>query len=377
MLRSQLIMGGVAAGVLGLATVVGCGDSGTGGAGGSAGGVQPKGRPSGAAKGDASGPKALAATKIYIGTTDRSGAASTTAWEQYGYDLDGQITSMDFSHHCKPSSGASPKDIFPDGKDGRDNAFGKKLLPLVLSAAGQGTDIQGSLNKAITDGSFTIIIDLPDLGSGANYDPLSAFLLGGKEGTPMGGPTTWKLVPELLTDGMTATSAKVKFPNSYLNGNTWVSGDKGTVNLSLAIAGFSLNLTISSAVITMDLGGDHNTASNGTIAGVLDTEAFIGELKKVVGAFSTDLCQGGAVESILNQIRQASDIMSDGTQDATKTCNGISIGLGFDASNVTLGPAGTPAMMQPDPCLTTGSTTGATTTSTGTGTSTSTAAGGG
>jgi len=358
--------------VLGLATVVGCGDSGTGGAGGGSGGITPKTRPSGASKGDASGPKALAATKIFIGTTDRMGAASTTAWEQYGYDLDGQVTSMDFSHHCKPSSGASPKDVFPDGKDGRDNAFGKKLLPLVLSAAGS-TDIQGSLNKAITDGSFTIIVDLPDLGSGDTYDPLSAFLLGGKEGTPMGGPTTWKLIPELLADGMTASSAKVKFPNSYLTGNTWVSGDKGTVNLSLAIAGFSLNLNIASAVITMDLGGDHNTATNGTIAGVLDTEAFILELKKVVGAFDTSLCQGGAVDSILNQIRQASDIMSDGSQDPTKTCNGISIGIGFDAANTVLGGAGTPAMPAPDPCETTASSSG----STGTGTSSSSSGTGG
>ena len=83
MLRSQLVVGGLAVGLLGLATVVGCGDSGTGGAGGGASGagVQPPTRPSGASKGDASGAKALAATKIYIGTTTRAGADSPTAWE--------------------------------------------------------------------------------------------------------------------------------------------------------------------------------------------------------------------------------------------------------------------------------------------------------
>jgi len=367
MLRSHLsIIGSVAVGCLSLATVVGCGDSGTGGSGGGSAGIQPKARPSNAPKGDASGPKALAATKIYIGTTTRAGADSPTAWEDFGYDLDNQVTAADFSHHCKPNSNASPKDVFPDGKDGRDNSFGKKLLPIIKSAAGS-TDIQGSLNKAITDGTFTIIVDLPDLGNATDYNPLQAFLLGGKEGTP----GTWKLIPELLT-GMTPDTAKVKFPNSYLAGNTWVSGDKGTVDLSLNIAGFSIDLKIASAVITMDLGADHNSATNGTIAGVLQTEAFISELKKVVGAFSPDLCQGQAVESILNQIRQASDIMADGSQDATKTCDGISIGIGFDATNTTLGGLGAAAMPQGDPCMATASsssasTTTSTTTSTGTG----------
>jgi hypothetical protein len=35
---------------------------------------------------------------------------------------------------------------------------------------------------------------------------------------------------------------------------------------------------------------------------------------------------------------QASDILSDGTQDPTQTGDGISIGLGFNATVVQLGP---------------------------------------
>jgi hypothetical protein len=38
-------------------------------------------------------------------------------------------------------------------------------------------------------------------------------------------------------------------------------------------------------------------------------------------------------------IGQASDILQDGTQDPTKTCDGITIGLGFEADAVLLGPA--------------------------------------
>lgn len=353
MLRSHWLIGGLTAGILGIASIgsVGCDDAGgAGGTGGTSGGagIQPPGRPSGGKAGDGSGKKSIAVTKIVLGT------ASNTAWQDLGYDLDGKVTTAsNLTDHCTPNSNGSAKDVFPDGKEGRDNSFGKKLLPIVKSAAGS-TDLEGSLNKAISDGSFTIIVDLPDLGAEANYDPMKAYLLGGKNGTPMGAPTTWELVPELLT-GTTPDSSKVKFTNSYLTDNTWVSGDKGVVNLSLAIAGFTINLQINSALISMKLDDAHAKASGGVIAGVLKTEDFITELKKVVGAFSQDLCMGQAVESILNQIRQASDIMADGTNGAGKTCDGISIGLGFEGAATTLGAVGMPAEPQPDPCLATSS----------------------
>jgi len=275
-------------------------------------------------------------------------------WETLGYDLDGKVTTAsNVSDHCKPNSNGSAKDTFIDGKEGRDNSFGQNLIPIIKSAAGS-MDLEASLDKAISDGTFTIIVHLPDLGNGTNYDPLKAYLVGGKDGMPMGAPTIWKMVPELLT-GTTPESSKVSFANSYLNDNTWVSGDKGTVNLSLAIAGFSINLAINAALITMKLDPMHNTATGGVIAGVLKTEDFITELKKVVVAFSKDLCMGQAVESILNQIRQASDINADGSNDPTKTCDGISIGLGFEGKQTMLGGVGDPAMPQPDPCLATSS----------------------
>ncbi len=361
MLRSNIVLAGLTASVLCVSSI-GCGDSGgTGGAGGQASqaGAQPPGPPSGAKAGDGTG-KAFGVSKLYIGTTDRSGAESPTAWENYGYNLDNQITTTDYTKHCKANGGASPADTFKDGKDGRDNAFGKSLLPIIKSAA-MGTDLQASVNKALTDGTFTIIVDIADLGDGKDYNPLKAYLLAGKE---RDATNTWKIVPELL-DGTTPDTSKVKFLQSYLTNNTWVSGSKGKVSLSLSVAGFSLSLDINSAVIAMDLDGTHANATNGTIAGVLNTEQFITELQKVVGAFDPSLCTGPTVDSILNRIRQASDIMSDGTQDPSKTCDGISIGIGFDATNVNIGGLAAAAMPQPDPCMTTSSTSSSSSTGTG------------
>jgi len=41
--------------------------------------------------------------------------------------------------------------------------------------------------------------------------------------------------------------------------------------------------------------------------------------------------------------------MSDGTQDPTQTCDGISIGLGFDGALVQVGAAVAPTS-PPNPC---------------------------
>lgn len=360
MLRSHFMLAGLCASALGLASI-GCGDdTGTGGAS-SNGGAQPPKPTSGApaAEGDS---VSMGISKLYIGTTTRAGADSSTAWEDYGYDLDGQVTTTDYSKHCKPAGGASPADTFKDGKEGRDNAFGKSLLPIIKSAA-MGTDLQAQVNKALDDGSFTVIVDMSKLGTGKDYNGIPSFLLAGKN--KMG--DTWDLVPELLT-GTTPDSSKVKFPESYVTNNTWVSGTKGDVQLSLSIAGYDIQLNIASAVITMDLDAGHTGATNGVIAGVLKTEDFISQLKKVVGAFDTSLCSGPTVDSILNRIRQASDIMADGTQNANATCDGISIGIGFDATKVQLGKVADPAMGQNDPCLaSSSSSSGSSSASTGSG----------
>ena len=51
-----------------------------------------------------------------------------------------------------------------------------------------------------------------------------------------------------------------------------------------------------------------------------------------------------------DQIRQASDIMADGTQDPNSVCNGISVGLGFNMLFAGLGDIAPPAPDPPLPC---------------------------
>ncbi len=359
MLRSHLIVAGLVAS--GLLSVVACGgddpETGTGGTGGGGTtdqtGKQPASPPDGAGPGDGAG-VVLAINKLYLGDTNRDGTPNAAnGWKQYGFNLDHLISTKDSKNLCKPRAGGAPSSIYPDGDQGIDNSFGKNILPIILGLAPDASD---QLNAGIAEGSFTIMLDIKALGAAASYNPLTTHLYGGaKLAAPPAwdGSDQWPLIPELLNNG-NPDDPKVKFASSYVNDNEWVSGSSAPLNLQLSVAGFALNLTIGQAVIATKLGADHKTASEGTIAGIIDTESFIEELRKVAGAFDEGLCSGSTFDSLANQLRQASDIMKDGTQNTAAECDGISIGLGFDMTEVQLGPVAPPADPQPDPCAGTG-----------------------
>jgi hypothetical protein len=71
---------------------------------------------------------------------------------------------------------------------------------------------------------------------------------------------------------------------------------------------------------------------------VLNTEEFVAEVKKV--GHLLDLCGSAVLDNMLTRIRQASDIMTDGSQDPSTTCDGISMGLGFEMTEAQLGDIG-------------------------------------
>ena len=179
--------------------------------------------------------------------------------------------------------------------------------------------------------------------------------------------TDWPVLPQLLKDynmqtgtGTIASGSTVQFvdsnnnPTPYIANGTFVSGNLATggitVTISLVFDGVPLSLSINHAVITFDHTAP-NTAANGTIAGVINTNDLINGLKAVAGRISTSLC-GGAFDGIAQQIMQASDIIHDGTNVMGTACDGISVGLGFTGAlianpdTVSMSDGGVP----PDPC---------------------------
>jgi hypothetical protein len=297
----------------------------------------------------------LAISQLFLGDTDRSGLTDAQAWKKFGFNLDGIISSSKGTNHCKPVEGATKTMVQPDGENGIDNSFGANLVPVIGALASNPSE---TISQSIDEGSFTIMVRLDKLEDPAakpNQTAIAASLYGGADlgaAPTWSGNDEWPVLPELLNGG-NIDDPKIKFPDSYLAGGNWVSGSATLLNLTLSISGFELSLAIQKAQIEMKVSGVGASASatEGTIGGVLATEQLIAELKKVAGNFDASLCASSAFEGIAAQIRQASDIMQDGTNgDPSKTCDGISIGLGFNAKAVKLGVVAPVTEPPPDPC---------------------------
>jgi hypothetical protein len=362
MFRSYLALAGVTVATLGLSgAVANCGgttvQNGTGGGATTTTTTGVHAEPPDAGPpmpGDGTGSVTFAISKLFLGDTDWDGTPDkANGWKQFGYDLDGYISTASSTNLCQPAMGASKANVYPDGTDGIDNSFGKLILPIIL---GLSSDASSKINSSIAGGTFTVMLDMAKLGASANYNPIFTNLYaGGNLGSmpKFDGTDQWPVVSSLLNnpDAGVAGGSQVNFPMAYVTNDVWVSGTKGNVTLNLSISGFTLALTIANAVITVVMDSTHHHGTMGIIAGVLNTQELTTQLRQVAGSFDPALCTGLTIDSVITQIVQASDILSDGTQDPTKTCDGISIGIGFSAELVELGPVVPPPTPKPNPCM--------------------------
>lgn len=366
----------IAVGIMGAFAAVSCGgDDGGGGSGGTKDkedvGAKAPPPPTGGAPAAGATPTVIAMRKLFLGDTDASGNPDINAWRKIGYNLDGLISTKNGTNHCKPQPGATKSSVQTDGVDGIDNSFGSNLMPIIGSLA---SDASAQISESLENGDFTIMLQLDkveDAGSKPDQTGIAGALFGGAKfdamvdctATPTDpncsppkwdGSDKWPVLPELLNGG-NISDPKLKFPTSYVASGTWVSGSEGTLDLSVSIQGFSLALNIKKAILTMKVAGSGATATatEGIIAGVIPADQLISELQKVAGGLDPSLCEGATFDSIAQQIKAASDIMEDGTNgDPTKTCNGISVGLGFEGQAVQLGGVAPTATAPENPCAT-------------------------
>jgi hypothetical protein len=156
------------------------------------------------------------------------------------------------------------------------------------------------------------------------------------------GTDVWPVAPELLSNVNDPESSTISFGTSSVIGTTFDSGPNQTLALRLpmSVNGTTtwLNLKLYAARVTMTLSADRTTATGGMLGGVLNTEALVTELGKV-GAL-IDMCTSPSFANLITTVRQASDIMADGTQDPAKACDGISIGFTFQMNQVQRGNVG-------------------------------------
>ena len=298
----------------------------------------------------------FAVSSVLWGDTDPDGGLDlANGWKQYGYNIDG-VAPGDVAAFCKPVQGASATLVHEEGTGGIENAFGHIVLPL-----SQSTECSICNNNCCgIFEPFTVLLSLDQLGTGASYNPLSARVASGTD-LDVDAGICGIAVPRFDgTDVWSVFSGTAdSLSGSYLVNDTWVSGPIARV--SVQFQGLcpdpepALTLNIVHARITMRLDPAHKTATAGVISGVIPTADLQHQILMVGGSISTSFCTSSM--NILESIGQASDIMQDGTQDPTKTCDGISIGLGFTASIDQVGPT-VPAVTEPDPCVGDGGTDG-------------------
>lgn len=318
------------------------------GAGGGGGGGQAVGLPPapGPAKAGSGPGVVFAMSRIFLGDTDREGNSSPDAWEEFGFNLDGIVSKGPSSTVCKPFAPEStPASVFADGRNGIDNSLGRNALPLVQQFQAQVSEF---VTAEIEKGAFTVMLHVEGLAAEADYNPLVTRLYGGADlgRAPdfASGKERWPLLPELLHDPGDPRSAKIQFPESYVVGDTWVSGAPRTVRLELLVGGNTATLEVRSALISMELSTDRATAIRGNIGGVVATEALIEEVRKIAGQRDPTFCdpEDPTFNIVADKIRGFSDVMQDGTQDPARTCDGLSVGIGFEMRRVELGDVAEP-----------------------------------
>jgi hypothetical protein len=312
--------------------------------------------------------------KLYLGDTDRTGISSANAWQSFGYDLDGKVTTAASTDVCTLIPGAS-KSVQIDGEGGIDNSWGANIVPILETLDSTFSQTQ---NNAIQSGAPTQLFYVVGFDNSAGNMTTATNLFGvalsGASYSANGGTTPtwdmnthWPIAPQSLTcfpaggtDTCTTSTdpiaaANVKFPSAFQTKGTFVNGAPSLMTLELGIGGQPMTLNLHSAVVTFDplMPG---AVTNGTIAGVINTQELIAALKQVAGKISTSLCSGSAFQSIASQIQQTSDVILSGDTVSNApgtTCNAISIGLGFDATEIAL-PTGAdiaaPQPLGPDPC---------------------------
>lgn len=285
--------------------------------------------------------RTYAVDALAMGDATRGGVKDDSAWKSLGYNQDNLVTNVegdsapDLARVCKRADKA-PASVHQDGDGGIDNAFGKTVIPILAPITVAPSK---EVTASIASGSFTILLKV----TGLTDDPaqtntgLSATLLVGANFDPSTTDVAAKRKPSFTTadDWPYDKTPQTTIANAFINDGTFVNG-KGdaSVPLTLSVGGQPFSFTIKRALISFKHDAAGDSLAEGTIAGVIDTNELVSAVATVAGHFNQALCSGSLLESVKDQIRQASDMLSDGTQDPAKSCDGISVGIGFTAKRV-------------------------------------------
>ena len=284
----------------------------------------------------------FAIRKLWVGDLDpATGQSTSSAWKSLGFDIDGKATTKS-STDVHLTAGAS-RTTQVDGPGGIDNSFGENLLGIFeVLEFGHGSVGQQCIDS-IEQGLVTNLIVVHGLGTAtATASPLSASLV---IAAPLGAQPTWSAADVWPVDSSSLlrfdeTSPLLGFPASYAVGGLLVAEPpSGEGEIALGIPrGVPLVLAIRHVQLAMTLSPDGMAATSGVISGILPTDQVVGAVLALAQAWLGLSCVALEPIHFARQVAQAQDILLDGTNDPSQPCDGISIGLGFEAVRVKMGP---------------------------------------
>jgi hypothetical protein len=311
----------------------------------------------------------FAISRLILGRQDADGVANKDLWKTIGYNLDFTVTTRTSSgvavgdSVCSRVKGAS-FDTIADGNAGRDNAFGSTVLPIMLSVH---ADVEKTSNALIQNGKHTLLVDVEGLGLAATYTSIKVRLYAGRafvdaQGLPakpsFDGSDVWPIAYEAVSEGMLDKPLALAADGYVAEdgpGGTLVAQFKESIVLTLDALPLMneqgiAQIRIYRPLVTMRFSADRVHVDSGTIAGIIETDELQDEFARLTGLVDKTLCNSSTIASIRQLVGQSSDITADGQPQTSVTCNGISLGIQFQAVSAHLGPVLPPATPLQNSC---------------------------
>ncbi len=341
----------------------------------------PDDRPSTSDPGPSLDPIVFAIRSMRLGSLDPQGNLSETAWQDFGFDLDGTCTrsptcgQIDPIVSCKANSPSLPS----DGKLCRDNMFGRMEYAIATNE-----DIGGrfglndrTFNCSLCQGAYNMLFKLSDYNGQPNdasvrvdiypspgietlEDIDCATATDWPEDACWTLDDAWAVQSDYVNEPVGSTtvgSSKLDDPTAFVregyavvrlpsNTRFWFPGDRGVAT--------AFPLVVQGGLVTGRIEQMNDGTwrlDDGIIAGRMDVQDAIDAFRFI------GMCEGDPLaDTVVSFANLWADVLSSGDVLPETNCDALSVGIAFTASQATIGTVTEVEIA--DPCANTGSDAG-------------------
>lgn len=303
----------------------------------------------------------LAITSTRLGSLNRQGNPDPNAWQEIGYDLDGTCTGADTCEGADspPSCKPTVPQISTDGHFCRDNTFGRleftaALVPELAKKYGLNDD---AFNCALCVGSYNYVLKISGYNGEANDDRVRVDLYpssGLVKPLPWNcADPSWKTRPCFTPDqvfkveksGMNDPRPGPDLPDAKaFDDNAFVKDGYVVISLkdlflwfpgyNALVTAYPVQLKAGVASGKLARGGDGVwRITDGIIGGRTLAEDLVKGFRRI-GFCESDPNYGLMVDFVAKNL----DLLADGTKNPERTCDAMSVGIGFEALQAVAGP---------------------------------------